>query len=194
MTRPLLVLSMCLGLAACDNSNASEPATTTSSAKPTTASAGTGDKAKDDKPKGPVFTTTMMGMERSEPIVEKDLTAMELPGLVIQAPEPAKIDSKSGGGFVLVAAGVNYSMTIREGELKADEAKKTFKIIDEKGELVEDKPDTLIYKREGGSHLFQASVKVGDKTYTCSTVATAANFTRGEADQMVQSCKTLKKK
>jgi hypothetical protein len=184
----IVAFASCLGLFACDEAPAS--VTTTSSAKPASASA----ENAPAKPSGPVFTTTMMGMERSEPIVEKDLGEMELAGLVIQAPEAAKIESKSGGGFKLVAAGVNYSLTIREGEIDIKGAKETFKLVDEKGELVEDKPDVLIYKRSSGSHLFQASVKVGDKTYTCSTVATASDFSRSEVDQMIESCKSIKKK
>lgn len=147
-----------------------------------------------EKPKGPVFQTKMMGMTMTEALVEKDLTPMGLDGLVIQAPERAEIKPKSPRGFTLLAAGVNYSLTIDQRALDPAQAKEIFKIVDEEGEVLVDEADRVIFKRKSGSHLFQAETTVGDKKYTCGTVATAASFTRDQVDQMITSCKSIAKK
>jgi hypothetical protein len=146
------------------------------------------------KPKGPVFQTKMMGMEMTQALVEKDLSGMGLDGIVIKAPEKAEIRKKSPRGHKLVAAGVNYSMTIRQAPLDAKQAKEVFDIIDKEGELLVDEADRIIFKRKSGSHLFQAATEVDGKPYTCSTVATGSSFTRDQVDQMIESCKSLAKK
>ena len=47
--------------------------------------------AEPEEPEGPVFRTTMMGMEMTEPLVTRDLEAAGLPGLTIVAPERAEL-------------------------------------------------------------------------------------------------------
>ena len=146
----------------------------------------------DAKPTGPAFKTKMMGTDMVQPLVAMDLTA-PLAGLTIIAPEKAKME-ESRGALKLVAAGVNYSISLREGKYDKAESLKTFKMVDEKGTVADESDTHLIFKRESGSHLLSAAVTVGDKTYVCHSVATAANFTREEIDQTLTSCRSLKKK
>mgnify|MGYP001284779922 CR=1 FL=1 len=146
------------------------------------------------EPEGPVYKTEGMVGEVSSPLVDIDLGPMELAGLVITAPEDAKIEAKSPSGHKLVWAAGNYSITIREGG-DLEQNKETFKMLDPEGKYVREDSDVVIFERSsGGSHLLAATVEVDGKAYTCSTVATAMSFQRDQADQMVESCKTLRKK
>jgi hypothetical protein len=145
-----------------------------------------------DKPAGPVFKTKMMGTEMVQALVQKDLVA-PLAGLEITAPEQAKVE-ESRGAVHLVAAGVNYSISIRQTSFDKAKALEIFKILDEKGTVVDESATHLIFKRESGSHLLSAVVTVDGKTYVCGSVATAASFSREEIDQTLASCRTLKKK
>ena len=69
-----------------------------------------------------------------------------------------------------------------------------FKLLDEKGTVVDESDTHLIFKRDNGSHLLSAAVTIADKTYVCGSVATAASFTREEIDQTLTSCRSLEKK
>lgn len=157
------------------------------------AKAGGGSSGKgESKPTGPAFKTKMMGTDMVQPLVAMDLIA-PLAGLTITAPDKAKMQ-ESRGELKLVAAGVNYSISIREGKYDKAESLKIFKMVDEKGTVADESDTHLIFKRESGSHLLSAAVTVGDKTYVCHSVATAANFSREEIDQTLTSCRSLKKK
>jgi hypothetical protein len=171
--------------------SASANANTGAAAKPTSATPPPKPTAT-----GPVFKAKMMGMDMDRPLVETSLAPAGLDGLVIQAPEGAKVEKHvPGGGARVVAAGVNYSVAIREGKFDAKSVKSTYAIIDPKGTIAMDTPDLIIFERaNGGSVLFNMGLTVGGKSYTCSSVATAASFTRDVIDQTVESCKTLKKK
>ena len=155
-------------------------------------SAAKGGAKGDSKPTGPVFKTKMMGNEMVQPLVAKDLIA-PLEGLSITAPENIKME-ESRGSLKLVSAGVNYSISIREQKFDKAKSLEIFKMLDEKGAVVDESDTHLIFKRESGSHLLSAAVTVGDKTYVCGSVATAASFTREEIDQTLTSCRSLKKK
>lgn len=149
--------------------------------------------AEPEPPKGPVFSAkNIIGEPVSKPIVAVDLTPMELPGLTIQAPEGAKAEPKSPSGFKLIDTSVNYSISISEGKFDKEEAKKTFDIVDPEGKVADESDTHVIYERSGeGGFLFQAGVTVGDKQYTCGTVATGFAFTREVIDQSVASCKSI---
>jgi hypothetical protein len=149
--------------------------------------------AEPEPPKGPVFTgKNIIGEAVSVPIVPFDLTALELPGLVIQAPEGAKAEPNSPSGFKLLATSVNYSISVREGKFEPEEAKKTFGIVDPNGKVADESDSHVIYERSGeGGFLFQAGVTVGDKQYHCGSVATGFAFSREVIDQSVQSCKSI---
>lgn len=142
--------------------------------------------------KGPVFKTKMMGAEMVQALVQKDLVA-PLVGLEITAPEKAKVE-ESRGAVHLVAAGVNYSISIRQTTFDKAKSLEVFKMLDDKGTVVDESDTHLIFKRASGSHLLSAVVTVDGKPYVCGSVATAADFTREEIDQTLASCKTLKKK
>jgi hypothetical protein len=174
----------------CDKKGADAEAS--ASAASTGAKGGAASGKGDAKPTGPAFKTKMMGTDMVQPLVAMDLIA-PLAGLTITAPEKAKME-ESRGALKLVAAGVNYSISIREGKYDKAESLKTFKLVDEKGTVADESDTHLIFKRESGSHLLSAAVTVGDKTYVCHSVATAANFTREEIDQTLTSCRSLKKK
>lgn len=147
-------------------------------------------------PTGPVFKAKIMGNEMSKPLVETDLGPAEMTGYVITAPEGAKVEKgKPGGGAHVVAAGVNYSIAIREGNFDPENVKKSWASLDPDGTVLEDKSDIVIFQRKGGgSVLFSMSLTVGDKKFTCGSVATAVSFDRATIDQTIESCKTLKKK
>ena len=143
------------------------------------------------EPEGPVFRTTMMGMEMTEPLVTKPLGVEGFEGLTIVAPEQATIELRDESATVR-SAGVNYSIAIRHGALDAAATQRIWGIIDPNGSVVEEADDLLIYQRSNdGGMLFEAGVSVDDQAYTCSTVVTAVNFTREQIDQMVTSCRTL---
>jgi hypothetical protein len=148
------------------------------------------------EPTGPVFKAKVMGTDMSKPLVETDLGPAEMTGYVITAPEGAKVEKgRPGGGAHVVAAGVNYSIAIREGAFDAENVKKSFTALDPDGTMLEDKSDIVIFQRKGGgSVLFSMGVTVGDKKFTCGSVATAMSFDKATIDQTVASCKTLKKK
>lgn len=138
---------------------------------------------------GPAFRTTVMGMEMSQPLVTTDLTEAGFPGLTIVAPEEAQQNTTSWGSHRIVSAGVNYSVTIREGAFDADSSLTGFRAVDPDGSIIEQTDDTLIYRRSGenGSHLFSAGVTVGETAYACGNSATAFPFSRSEVDQMITS-------
>jgi hypothetical protein len=144
------------------------------------------------KPTGPAFKTKMMGMDMVQPLVQKTLVA-PLDGLEITAPDKAKVE-ESRGSVKLVAAGVNYSISIRQTAFEKAKSLEIFKTLDPKGTVADESDTHLIFKRENGSHLLAAAMTVDGKPYTCGSVATAASFTREEIDQTLTSCKTLKKK
>lgn len=186
--------ALVLAATACSKpSSDTQPASTTSVTRATVPAATTAAAA---APTGPVFKAKMMGMDMSKPLVETSLAPAGLDGLVLQAPEGAKVEKHMpGGGARVVAAGVNYSVAIREAKFDPKSVKDTYKIIDPKGTILSDTPDLVIFQRaDGGSVLFNMSVTAGDKKYTCSSVATAASFTRDVIDQTIESCKTLQKK
>jgi hypothetical protein len=147
-----------------------------------------------EAPKGPVFKATVMGVEQAQPIVELDLTAAEMPGYKIMGPDKAQVRKASlGGGAELVSAGVNYSISIREGVFDAGNIKEVYKVLDDKGKILVDTPDLVMFQRESGSVIFSMGLTVGDTKLTCGTVATAFNFDRATIDQTIESCKSLKK-
>ena len=87
-----------------------------------------------EPPAGPVFTSkNIIGEPVSSPIKPFDLGAMELPGLVIQAPEGTKAEPKSPSGFTLLDTRVNYSITVTEGAFDKAKAIETFGIVDPAG-------------------------------------------------------------
>lgn len=197
MKTPHLVLALAfatLALAGCDKkASDAEPGGSSSSAvKSHGSGAAKGGSKGDAKPTGPVFKTKMMGTEMVQPLVSKDLIA-PLEGLTITAPENVKME-ESRGSLKLVSAGVNYSISIREQKFDKAKSLEIFKMVDEKGTVADESDTHLIFKRESGSHLLSAAVTVGDKTYVCGSVATAASFTREEIDQTLTSCRSLKKK
>ena len=146
------------------------------------------------EPEGPMYKTEGMVGEVSSPLVDVDLGPMELEGLIITAPKDAKIEDKSPSGHKLIWPSGNYSITIREGE-DLEQNKETFKMLDPEGKYAVEEEDVLIFERSNsGSHLLAVSVEADGKKYVCSTVATAMDFKRDQADQMVESCKTLRKK
>lgn len=160
------------------------------------AAAATGAKAeasaKPEAPKGPVFKTQTMGVDMQEALVDKELVGA-LAGLVITAPEKAKV-SEERGGIHVVSAGVNYSVSISEQKFDKAETLKIYKMIDEKGAVVDESDTHLIFKRESGSHLLTVGLTVDGKPYQCSSVATGFDFTKDQIDQTLTSCRTLKKK
>lgn len=176
---------------ACDKKSGDAEAGASSSSSAAAAKGSSAAKG-DAKPTGPAFKTKMMGADMVQPLVAMDLTA-PLAGLTITAPDKTKME-ESRGSLKLVSAGVNYSISIRDGKFDKAESLKIFKIVDEKGTVVDESDTHLIFKRESGSHLLAAAVTVGDKTYVCNSVATAASFTREEIDQTLTSCRSLKKK
>ena len=191
----LFASAVVLLAAACSKPSADgKPASSTSITAATVPAATTAAAA--PAPTGPVFKAKMMGMDMSKPLVETSLAPAGLDGLVLQAPEGAKVEKHvPGGGARVVAAGVNYSVAIREAKFDPKSVKDTYKIIDPKGTILTDTPDLVIFQRaDGGSVLFNMSVTAGVKKYTCSSVATAASFTRDVIDQTIESCKTLQKK
>jgi hypothetical protein len=149
--------------------------------------------AEPEAPKGPVFTAqNIIGEAVSVPLKPFDLAALELPGLTIQAPETAKAEPNSPSGFKLLDTSVNFSISVREGTFNQDEAKKTFNIVDPEGKVADESDTHVIYERSGtGGFLFQAGVTVGDKQYTCGSVATGFAFTREVIDQSVAACKSI---
>ncbi len=181
-------------LAGCDKKASDGEASGSSSgaAKSSGSGASKGSAKGETKPSGPVFKTKMMGTEMVQPLVSKDLIA-PLEGLTITAPENIKME-ESRGSLKLVSAGVNYSISIREQKFDKAKSLEIFKMVDEKGTVADESDTHLIFKRESGSHLLSAAVTVGDKTYVCGSVATAASFTREEIDQTLTSCRSLKKK
>ncbi len=178
------------GLLGCDKKAADTDASGSPSGSAKASGGGSG-KA-DSKPTGPAFKTKMMGTDMVQPLVALDLIA-PLAGLTITAPDKTKMEEKRGDLY-LVSAGVNYSISIKEAKYDKAGSLKVFKMVDEKGTVADESDTHLIFKRESGSHLLSAAVTVGDKTYVCHSVATAANFTREEIDQTLTSCRSLKKK
>ena len=184
----LLCAVLILGIAGCggDEEDSSTPA---ANAAPSSA----GEPAEPAEPEGPVFRTTMMGMEMTQPLVARDLTEAELPGLTLVAPENAQLRTTSWGSHTVTSAGVNYSVSIAEATFDAASSRTTFEAVDPNGSVIEEGDDQLIYRRSGdnGSFLFSVGVTVGETEYTCGTSATAFPFTRDQVDQMITSCRTL---
>lgn len=186
----VLVLCLALGVVAVgcggDEESSSAADTPAANTAPTT-------PAEPEVPAGPTFRTTMMGMEMTQPLVSRDLAEAGLEGLTIVAPENAQLSTTSWGSHTVVAAGVNYSVSVREGDFNAADALGTYQILDPEGTVVEQTDDQLIFRRSGenGSFLFEVGVTVGETHYTCGTAATAFPFTRDQIDQMITSCRTL---
>ena len=161
----------------------------------------TDDKKTDDKaeepeaeaPKGPVFTAKgVMGDDVSLPLVAFDLAEVELPGYTITVPEGTTAESKSPSGYKLLNSQVNYSITVSEGELDKKQTLEIFEIVDPDGKVADEADDHLIYERsKDGGFLFQAQATVGDKTFTCGTVASISPFTRRVIDQAIETCKSI---
>ena len=197
MRSPLLVLSLVILSAACNKTSATDTQATakatSAASKPTAAATQT---APAPTATGPVFKAKMMGFDMSKPLVETSLAPAGLDGLVVQAPEGAKVEKHvPGGGARIVAAGVNYSIAIREAKFDPKSVKSSWASLDPKGTVVTDEAELVIFERSnGGSVLFSMGVSAGGKSYTCGSVATAANFTRDVVDQSIASCKTLTKK
>lgn len=194
MRTPLVIRSLfttsLLALAIAGCGNASEGgAAASGSAK---ATGGAPAAKADAKPTGPAFKTKMMGMDMVQPLVQKDLIA-PLAGLEITAPDKTEV-KESRGDVHLVSAGVNYSISVSQRAFDKAKSLEIFKMVDEKGTVVDESDTHLIFKRESGSHLLSATVTVDGKPYVCGSVATASSFTREEIDQTLASCKTLKKK
>ena len=188
--RIVLLAAVALLAAACGSSSSD----TTASAKPAGSGAAPGAKTAAAAPTGPMFTGKAMGMDMSKPIVDIDLSPV-LDGYTIKGPEGAKVEKAvPGGGARVVNAGVNYSIAIREGEFKADAPKGGWKALDPDGTFLTDTPELVVFQRKSGSVLFSMGVTVGDKKFTCGSVATAMDFEKSTIDQTIESCKTLKKK
>lgn len=146
-----------------------------------------------EPPKGPMFNATnIVGQAVSVPIVPFDLTAIELPGFTIQAPEGTEAKPKSPSGFQLFNSSVNYSISITASAFDKEGAKKTFGILDPDGKIVDESETHIIYERSNdGGHLFQAGATVGDKQFYCGSVASGIAFARDVVDQSVASCKSI---
>lgn len=146
-----------------------------------------------EPPAGPVFTgKNIMGDEVKLPLVAFDLSAAELPGVTIMVPEGTTAQPKSPSGYTLSNTQVNFSITVNEGTFNKEESVKMFGILDPEGKVVDESDTHVIYERSGtGGHLFQAGTTVGDKSYTCGTVASVSAFTRENIDQSVAACRSL---
>ncbi|HJL15913.1 MAG TPA: hypothetical protein RMH99_09665 [Sandaracinaceae bacterium LLY-WYZ-13_1] len=191
-----LVPCLALGLAcvACGGDEESAESTETPSvgATPSTPEAETatadeaeeGAEASDEN----VFRTTVMGMEMTRPLVRQDLDDAGLEGLTMVVPEGAELSTTRWGSHTIVEAGVNYSVSVSEGDFDAGSTLETYQTLDPDGSVVEQTEDQLIYQRSGGGSLL---FTVGDTSYTCGTAATAFPFTRDQVDQMIESCRTL---
>lgn len=139
---------------------------------------------------GPVFRTTMMGVEQTAPIAAKTLGET---GLTIQAPETARVEGTlESDGIEIVDATVNYSVSIRSGTFESEAQLSLFQTLDENGSVILNEDDRIIFRRANeGSFLFSTGITVGEDNYVCSTMATAFAFTRDQVDQMLESCRTL---
>lgn len=169
----------------------SAPTKATTSAKPPASTPSAAKK--DPAPSGPMFKAKMMGTDMSKPLVETSLEKANMKGLTIIAPEGAEVtEGKPGGGAHVVAAGVNYSIAIREQEFKLEDSKKVYTSLDPDGKFLSEAPDLVIFQRKSGSVLFAMGLKVDGKNYQCSSVATASDFDKETIDQTIASCKTLK--
>ena len=180
----LLVTGVLVGCLGCDGGDTKAPAATGDSAK--------SEKPKDDKPKGPTFTAKIDGAEKSEALVTKKLDEMGYEGFTIQAPKSAVVEKK-GVKSKLVAPDVNYSLSISRGIFDVNGRKMTFAKADQKGEFVKEEAKELIFKRSNGSHIFAVGIEVDGKPYACTPVNTKTPFTRSVADQMIKSCRSIKK-
>jgi len=179
----------CFFLVACHNATTTDSSASAAGSSAPKSSSG----SKTAAPEGPVFKAKIMGTDQVKKLVDTSLDKAEMPGYVIQAPEGAEVSiGRPGGGAHVVAAGVNYSVAIRESKFDPAEAKKTFNIIDPDGKVLTDNPDLVIYQRKSGSVLFGMVVSVGGKTFSCGSLATAMDFDRDTVDQTVASCRTLK--
>lgn len=183
-------------LGACHKSTPDTETTAASTTATSTAAKATTTAAPAATPTGPVFKAKVMGMDMQKPLVDTSLDPAGLTGLTLQAPEGARVEKHMpGGGARVVAAGVNYSVAIREGKFDAKGVKSTYAIIDPKGTVAVDTGDLVVFERAGsGGVLFNMGVSVGGKSYTCGSVATVTPFTRDVIDQTIESCKTLAKK
>jgi hypothetical protein len=180
-------------LAACGNGASTESTSTSTTSKDSASSKPSKGASSSATADGPMFKAKVMGMDMSKRLVDVPLDAAEMPGFVLQAPEGAQVTvGKPGGGAHVVAAGVNYSVAIREGAFDAAESKKTFAIIDPDGKVLTDTPDLVVFQRKSGSVLFGLGVTVGDKHFHCGSLATAIDFDQATVDQTVASCKTLR--
>lgn len=145
---------------------------------------------KKKKNDGPVFTAKVMGIEKSLPLVDTDLSSAGMPGFSIKAPEGAQV-KKSRGGVEVVEATVNYSIAIRDYAFNPSTAKTAFAAVDPEGKLLEDSAELVMFQRKSGSVLFSAAVEAGGTKLTCGSRATAFDFDRATIEQTVASCKTL---
>ena len=180
-------------LVACSGGASTESTSTATSSKDSSPSKSSKSGAASATADGAMFKAKVMGTDMSKRLVDVSLDEAEMPGYVIQAPEGARVTvGKPGGGAHVVAAGVNYSIAIREGAFDASESKKTFAILDPDGKVLTDAPELVVFQRKGGSVLFGTGVTVGDKHFHCGSLATAIDFDRATVDQTVASCKTLK--
>ncbi len=141
---------------------------------------------------GPQFKVTLSGVEKIAPLVELNLGDGGMPDFALTAPEGASV-RKAALGVELSASSVNYSISVRPAAFAPATAKQNFASLDPKGKLVTDSPDLVLFQRENGALLFSMGVAVGDEKLTCATVATATDFDRAMVDQMIASCRTLKR-
>jgi hypothetical protein len=146
------------------------------------------------KPEGPSYTAKgpMGGDEVTLPLVPFDLAAVELPGYTMMVPEGTKAETKSGGGHKLINMQVNYSITVDERAFDKEISKTAWDALDPDGKIVDESDTHIIYERsKEGGFLFSAGTTVGDKQFTCGSVASISPFTRRMVDQNVESCNSI---
>ncbi len=142
-------------------------------------------------PAVPMFHATAMGFDMSKPLVNIDLGPGGLPGVSLQGPEGTRVETERHRARV-IQAGTNYSLSINERAFDPTDAHRTYSLIDPQGTYLVDQPDLVIFQRTNGAGvLLNMGVTVGERHFTCSSVATAVAFTRETIDQTVASCRTL---
>jgi hypothetical protein len=184
----LAVLSILAALGCGKNEDPPEPAA--SPPQPTGETA----PAAPAEPEGPVFRSTVMGMERVEPLAAIDLSAAGLAGFTIQAPRTATAEQSMPPGVLVSAPPLNYSVVIREGAFSLAGAKAGREVMDPDGTALEEDDRHLLWQGSGTRGFsFTMQVDVDGQPYTCGTMATAFAFTRDQVDQMIESCRSLAK-
>jgi hypothetical protein len=192
MTRTTLVILSVLMALGCGKKEeppepAASPPSATGETHPTTPAAPA-------EPEGPVFRSTVMGMERVEALGTIDLSTAGLAGFTIQAPESATAESSILSGVQVSAPPLNYSVVIREGAFSLEGAKAGREVMDPEGTALEEDERHLLWQGSGTRGFsFSMQVDVDGQPYTCGTVATAFAFTRDQVDQMIESCRSLSK-